>query len=438
MIYLIAARNVAQHPRRSLLVCGAMAAVTALLVVLFGLLSSVRHEVAAAATTVFSGHVNIAGYHKPTADTAVPVVADVAPVLAAVRAAVPELEYAGVRGVGDARLVGEQGTALASFTAVVGVDLPSEPGLSRFLRLRDGSLDALSRPKAILLTAHQAEELKVGVGDLVTLLARTQRGAYNSVDLRVAAIADNGGLLSAPQVFVSSATLRQLYQYREGSGSVVQLHLQGEWPEEKLRGVVERVRTALTAAGYTFLEPGESHWRARITQAEEDFWTGQRLDVTTWKDELSTLDTSWTALNVVIDLLGGILLAIVCAGLMNTLWLAIRERTREIGTLRSIGMQRRKVVALFLAEGQLLGLLGSGAGALLGVLLCWALTAANIAAPESVQFFIGTSESLRFTPRFGSVVETVFWITLCTTVVSLFPSFLAARLKPISAINQLG
>ena len=35
---------------------------------------------------------------------------------------------------------------------------------------------------------------------------------------------------------------------------------------------------------------------------------------------------------------------------MNTLWIAIRERTREIGTLRAIGMQRARVLAMFLIE----------------------------------------------------------------------------------------
>ena len=37
-------------------------------------------------------------------------------------------------------------------------------------------------------------------------------------------------------------------------------------------------------------------------------------------------------------------------GIMNTMWIAIRERTREIGTLRAIGMQRRAVLWMFLLE----------------------------------------------------------------------------------------
>jgi predicted lysophospholipase L1 biosynthesis ABC-type transport system permease subunit len=46
----------------------------------------------------------------------------------------------------------------------------------------------------------------------------------------------------------------------------------------------------------------------------------------------------------------------VLDSLLNTLAIAIRERTREIGTLRAIGMQRGKVVWLLLLEAALLGL----------------------------------------------------------------------------------
>ena len=51
-----------------------------------------------------------------------------------------------------------------------------------------------------------------------------------------------------------------------------------------------------------------------------------------------------------------ILIAIIIIGIMNTMWIAIRERTREIGTLRAIGMHRREVLWMFLLESLMLGL----------------------------------------------------------------------------------
>ena len=64
-----------------------------------------------------------------------------------------------------------------------------------------------------------------------------------------------------------------------------------------------------------------------------------------------------------------LLMVIVAVGIMNTMWIAIRERTREIGTLRAIGMQRTQVLWMFLIEAFLLGLAGTAAGRGLGAAL---------------------------------------------------------------------
>ena len=80
---------------------------------------------------------------------------------------------------------------------------------------------------------------------------------------------------------------------------------------------------------------------------------------------------------------------------MNALWIAIRERTREIGTLRAIGMQRFGVMRLFLLEASMLGVLGAMLGVLVGTLLTWLINALNIHVPASVPFWLrsGTCES---------------------------------------------
>ena len=81
-------------------------------------------------------------------------------------------------------------------------------------------------------------------------------------------------------------------------------------------------------------------WLKFETVNRED-WTGQKLDVTTWEDEISFIQWTVTAHRPGSPCtLIGVLLVIIVVGIMNTLWIAIRERTREIGTLRAIGMQR--------------------------------------------------------------------------------------------------
>lgn len=65
-----------------------------------------------------------------------------------------------------------------------------------------------------------------------------------------------------------------------------------------------------------------------------------------------------------------IVFAIVVMSVVNTVSMAIMERTREIGTLRALGMKRYGVTRLFACESMMLGLFGSALGIIL-TLVTW-------------------------------------------------------------------
>ena len=182
--------------------------------------------------------------------------------------------------------------------------------------------------------------------------------------MRVVAIAKDIGLLSKWNVFVPAETMRALYQLNvRRPPAAIHLHLEDpcQWPP----AIAARLRSALATAGYRVMEADpRPFWMKFETVTRED-WTGQKLDVTTWEDELSFLTWTLDVLNGLTLVLLIILIAIVVTGIMNTMWIAIRERTREIGTLRAIGMQRGGVLRMFLCESVLLGLIGT-AGARAG------------------------------------------------------------------------
>jgi putative ABC transport system permease protein len=122
---------------------------------------------------------------------------------------------------------------------------------------------------------------------------------------------------------------------------------------------------------------------------------------------------------------------------MNTMWIAIRERTREIGTLRAIGMHRRGILSMFLFESLLLGLGSAVAGAVAGVVVAAGLNALQIGVPGTMQFFL-MSDHLHLSIHGGSVVISVVLLTLLTGLAALYPSFRAARLRPIEAMSHFG
>ena len=112
----IAFRNLVQHQRRTLFLGLAIAAVTALLVLLNGLSTGVRETMIDTATTLSTGHVNVGGFYKVTAGQAAPVVTDYQKVLEVVKKAVPEMAFAVQRGRGWAKVVSDTGSMQLGIT----------------------------------------------------------------------------------------------------------------------------------------------------------------------------------------------------------------------------------------------------------------------------------------------------------------------------------
>src|SRR4029078_6605070 len=89
----IAFRSLVQHRRRTLFLGTAIAAVTALLVLLNGLSTGGEETIIDTATTLSTVHLNVGGFYKVTAGQAGPVVTDYKKVLAVVQKTVPEMEF---------------------------------------------------------------------------------------------------------------------------------------------------------------------------------------------------------------------------------------------------------------------------------------------------------------------------------------------------------
>ncbi|MCX5729781.1 MAG: FtsX-like permease family protein [Deltaproteobacteria bacterium] len=428
----IATRNLARHTRRNLLLGSAIAGVTALLVLLGGLTTGMREAMLQSATTLMTGHVNLAGFFKITSGTAAPIVAGWEKPWDAVKDQVPELTYAAPRGRGWAKAVAD---GVSMDLILAGVELDREPGFRDVIQVVDGSLDELRKPGTILIFQDQAKRLGVKPGDTLTLSAPTTRGASNTADVRIAAVARNIGLLSAFNAFIPAETLRQLYQLKAGTTGAVQIYLRDADDSAK---VAARLRAALREAGYRVMDPDpQPYWQKLMFKVNAEDWTGQKLDVTTWEDEMSFLSWIVTAVTWLGNVLVTVLMVIVAVGIVNTLAIAIRERTREIGTLRAIGMQRSQVLRLTLLEAFLLGVAGALVGAMMGAACAAAINAAGIELPETMQYFL-LQRNLHLAIHPGQVAAYLAFVTGLTTAAAIWPSAYAARLQPVTAMHHIG
>jgi ABC-type antimicrobial peptide transport system permease subunit len=123
-------------------------------------------------------------------------------------------------------------------------------------------------------------------------------------------------------------------------------------------------------------------------------------------------------------------------GLVNTILMAVFERFREFGLMRSLGMRSRLVVAEVLAESFYLLVIGMAAGNLLGFLSVFALSAHGIdlSAFSAGMEFVGMSRIVFPVVVTRDVVAanaTVFFMGLA---VSLYPAVKASRISPVEAM----
>jgi putative ABC transport system permease protein len=428
----IAGRNLALHTRRNLFLGGALAAVTGLLVLLGSLTAGIEASMMESALTLLTGHVNVGGFFKVTSGSAAPLVADYPKLLAVVKQRVPEVDYITVRGRGWAKAVTESSSM---DLVLAGVDVANEPAFRKTLRILGGKLDDLAQPGTLLLFEGQADRLKVKVGDVVTISAPTARGVNNTADLRVVVVAKNVGLLSAFSAFVQADALRTLYGLNATTTGAIHVYLKDP---AAAPAVASRLRQEIGRMGLRVMEPDpQPYWMKLMIKVPSEDWTGQKIDVTTADDEMGQFKQFVLALRVVSGILVVVLMVVVIIGILNTLAIAIRERTREIGTLRAIGMQRRKVLWLFVLETALLGILGTAGGALAASALAGLVNVAAFSVPEAIQVFLA-QEKLHFLLQPGTIVGNVIVLTLVTVIASLYPAFRAARLKPITAMHHIG
>ncbi len=443
MLLIIAVRNLVKAGRRTLLLSVAIASVTLLLVLMMSLTQGIRTSVVRSATVLLSGHVNVAGFYKPTPSDVDPIVLDAPKLKKLVRDNTPGVTSVVDRTQGFARIISPTHTIQS---LIMGVDIDEETAFKDVIQLapesayKDGGSETikgdpsrLNEPDTILLFASQAKRLGVGVGDPLTIRAETFSGVANTADVTVVAIAQDVGLLSSFAVFVPKETLRGLYQLNDTTTGMIMAYIKD--PDDA-RAALGKLRQALDKKGYKLLDHQPQPFFAKFEQVRGEDWTGQKLDLTTWQDQISFLDLIITAVNTVSFFIIAVLGVIIGVGMINTMLMSVRERTSEIGTMRAMGMSRGQILWLFMLEAMMLGLGAATTGGLVGAGIALGLNAAHIHIPvEAVQAIL-LSDTLHLAVAPTQLVGAIAAITGFSALAALWPSLRAARMQPVDAIRH--
>lgn len=443
ILFMIALRNLFQARRRTLFLSTALGIVTMLLVLLMALSQGISDNIVRSATTLTTGHVNVAGFFKTTPRSASPIITDTPNLKAIVEQNVDGIDYVVDRHRGWSRLVSPT-SALQSL--LVGVTISEEPRLLEVLELapesdyveggRDevmGDVERLGEDDTVVIFSTQAKNLEVKVGDSLTLRTQTFNGASNTKDVTIVGVAKDIGLLSNFSVFVPKQVILELYQLKPDTSGAVQIYLKDI---DRSKEVLGKLRGTLEDKGYTLMEYQPAPFFAKFEVVSGEDWIGQRIDLTTWSDEVEFLTWLLTAIDTVSYSLVAILIVIIAVGVMNTMWISVRKRTTEIGTVRAIGMSKTRVLLMFIIEAALLGLMASTVGAAMGAIIALSINAAQIPVPVDAMRAILLSDTFVMSVKPTQLLGAVAMLTTFTVVSALWPSIRASRLQPVDAIQQ--
>jgi putative ABC transport system permease protein len=431
VIALIALRNLFQAKRRSALLGSAISLVTGMLVLLLSIGAGIEDNLVEAATMLGGGHVNVSGFYKYEPTKSAPMITDVAALREIVEKETPNLDYVLSRHRGWTKVISAGGSLQSALTGIV---FEEEHRLLEKFQIIEGDPSKIERPHTVILFASHAKTLDVTVGDVVTFQTDPAEGYVNTMDSTVVAIARDVGMLSNWNVFVPFDDVLELSQLDGDTTGALWVYLTDI---DKSTDTMNHMRTVFEEHGYRVMDHMSAPFYFKFDIVAGEDWTGQKLDLTIWEDEVSFLTWVITAFRTVAWALTMVLVGIIAVGIMNALWSAVRERTNEIGTMRAIGMTKRRVLAMIVLEALFLGLIATTIGAVGGAILALGIDAAAIPIESTAVQFILLADQVHLVVSPLAVVSAILLLTFFTALSSLLPARRAAALPPITAIHRV-
>lgn len=252
-------------------------------------------------------------------------------------------------------------------------------------------LDA-HHPDVVELSQGLVEMLHLKVGGQAAVLVSTLSGQANASDITVGHSFNTGNAGSNDKfAFFPLALVRSL--------------LDAEGRADRLTILLDDVKQTETM---------RTHLLQKLKQAGFD------VEIQTWQE----LSDFYTQVHGMFDMIFGfifsIVLTVVIMSVANSMGMTVIERTREIGTLRAIGLKQGGVVRLFTIESMLLTLIGCATGLLIMLVVRWGINVADIS-------YVPPNSSSRTSLLIDLDASRVMFTFLLMGVVGTLAAYMPAR-----------
>ena len=393
---------------------GIMLAVTALIAVM-SVMNGFRHELL---TRLLGAQPHVYVYLPQDADLDAGALADRIRDLPGVTQAGPvaigQAMVTSSRGAAFAAVAGVRPQDLARFDIVTGANGMDRAGGGIVQGGIDGFGEGRNGGDRIIIGSAMAAQLGVSAGDQVTLIApqgaQTALGvsprskAYTIAGVVSVGVQDIDALL----VYMPFDQAR-LFFNRPATGDYIDVRVATPDDPEAVKEAIRQIAPERTLV---------FDWRRQ----NEAFWRALQVE------------------RVAMRLILMIIVAIAAMNIISGLVMLVKNKTRDIAILRTMGASRGAVMRIFLISGAMVGVLGTAAGIVLGLLfvvfigpiqdfVSWA-TGGPVFDPSVYMLY-----RLPARPDWGEIVFVAFWGFFTALLATLPPSWRAGRIDPVEALR---
>ncbi len=438
----IAGRNISRQKKRNAMLAAAIGFGFLVITLINGFTSGLVKTVGGNFSHAFGGHLYFSGTTISDRGTEIARIVDPAPVETALTALGDRVESVHRRSMASGTLVFGSREARQKLE---GLNIDDERGFRANLQVREGSLELMSEPGALVLPEETAAKLGITVGESLIFKAMTVTGQQNAADFVLIATTFGQSTFGMNSGYANQADINRLIGLAEGEFQTINVYLRDI-------GDIDSAAKAAYAAlsGLATLEPRTEN--SSVTDMpknlmrnmlgtgsqkhikENDRWAGTKFKLSTLNELMATVVSLVSVLKAVGSGVFVTLLLITMVGILNSYRMVMIERTGEIGTMRALGVHKTEIRDIFIYESLVIATIGSVAGLLGAMALMTILSLIDLRGNQMLSIFLMQGR-LRFDVSILDSMKNMLLIWVMSVFAVYLPAKKASALKPADALR---
>jgi ABC-type lipoprotein release transport system permease subunit len=313
---------------------------------------------------------------------------------------------------------------------VTGVAWDREERNFRTFNYVAGGPAGMKGSNGILISAPVAKMLRARIGDDLLLLVDTTTGQRNSASLTLRGIYKDSSLFGYYTSYMDIDYLRQAVLAAPGSATYVggyyQRNEKAAFPLKRIQATLERTLPMFPL----FAVKTELY----ATRDASD-WKGVKYSLIGLDSHIAQINQVVEVITLLLFALACLLMGTVVLGVVNTYRVVVFERTKEIGTMRAMGMQRPIVVRLFLLEAGMLAVVASILGVAIGIGLLSLLSTIDLSWLPGFDVFLSNGR-IAWEMAPGAMLAVALVMLAAVLAAAAGPSARASSIEPVQACSM--